>query len=786
VDTEGSSTPDAEPLLAVLDGVSVLLHLQAADGRVMFANRAACELIGKAPEEVVGRMPDELFDPETVARWGAQNEQVLRTRRPLDVEDAWGGRVFLSHKAPVLGADGEPVAVIGLSTEITEQKRAEDALRLSEERLAEAQQIAGVGSWHWDPETRQVDWSPELRRLYGLAEGDDPTGEEVIAFVHPDDRDKVREAAQSILRSGGTMALELRIVRADGEERLVLCRAGATLGPDGRARRLDGTCEDVTERRRAEQRLAEAQRLAQIGSFDRDLEADEVTWSPETYRIFGVDPEHLVPSRGGVLEMVVPEDRERLRGEVDRAIREDGGFDCFVTIRRAGGELRDLRIRGAVHRAAGAPRHLIGICQDLTEIHAAERARIELDERFRSVFERAPVGIALVARGGRFSLVNEALAEFLARSREELVGMRVEDVTHPDDMPESSETLRRMAAGELDEWNTTRRYVRPDGEVRWGALRALLLHDAEGRSSECLALVRDVTDQRRAERRRAAAHGVLSVMAGGSDLRDALPALLRTVVEKLGWARGSLWLFGADGEPALEAAWPRGSAPERPSGRLQVPVVRGAEAIGVLEFDGDDGEPAGEALASFTETLGAQLGEFIVRRRAEEQRLHEALHDPLTGLPNRVLFFDRLDHALRRQQREHVPLAVLFLDFDGFKAVNDEHGHAVGDEVLRCAAGAVASTLRAEDTVARFGGDELVVLSEHIADREGAGRIAQRILDRLREPIELEGHSIALSASIGICVAPLEGRTRDELLGVADDAMYEAKAAGPGRYVIAE
>ena len=295
-----------------------------------------------------------------------------------------------------------------------------------------------------------------------------------------------------------------------------------------------------------------------------------------------------------------------------------------------------------------------------------------------------------------------------------------------------------------------------------------MLHDAEGRSTHCLALLRDVTEQRVAERCRAAAHGVLSVMAGGRELRDALPELLQVVVEELGWERGSLWLDGA-----LEAAWPRGSAPERATGDLEIPLDGG-----LLVLDGAGQPPGAE--------FGAQLGGFIVRRRAEEQRLHEALHDPLTGLPNRVLFYDRLDHAMRRQQREHAPLAVLFLDFDGFKAVNDRFGHAGGDEVLRSAAALVASTMRAEDTVARFGGDELVVLSEHITGVDDVRGIAQRILDTLREPIALGDETITLSASIGICVAPVEGRSREELLNLADGAMYRAKAGGPGRYLIAD
>jgi diguanylate cyclase (GGDEF)-like protein/PAS domain S-box-containing protein len=775
VDEQGRPTLDAEQLLSVLDGVPVLLYVQDPESRITYVNRSAAELIGRALEDIVGRMPDELFDPVTAARWTGQNEEVLRTGRPLDVEDGWEGRTYLTHKTPVFDHAGRPAAVIGLSTEITAQRR-------REAQLSEAQKIAGVGSWHWEPERQAITWSPELRRMLGLGPDSAPHGTDTLDLVHPDDRERVSEASRAAMESGGTMELEVRMRHADGRYRLMLVRGGATLGPGGTVRRFDGVNEDITERRRAEQRLAEAQRLAQIGSFDRDLETGEMAVSPEVYRMLSVDPEDIVPSRETVLALVVPEDRQRLREEVDAAVRDSGSFDCFVTVRRPGGGARELRVRGTVMEVGGR-RRLSGICQDLTDIRAAERERAELAERFRGVFERAPVGMALVGRNGTFDLVNEALCEFMGR--DDLVGVRVADVTHPDDLAESADAIRQMAAGELDEWNTEKRYVRPDGEVRWGALRALLLRDAEGRTTTCLALIRDVTGQRLAERRRAAVHGVLSVMASGRDLRDALPALLQTVVEELAWERGALWRFGDGGEPVLEAAWPRGTAAAHPAGRLTIPVVSGADQIGLLEFECEPREHAGEELESFAATLGAQVGEFIVRRRAEEQRLHEALHDPLTGLPNRVLFFDRLDHAMRRQQREHAPLAVLFLDFDGFKAVNDRFGHAGGDRVLRLAAAAVASSLRGEDTVARFGGDELVVLSEHITGEPDACVIAERILETLRTPFPVDGEEVTLSASIGICLAPVEGRSREELLANADRAMYLAKGAGPGRYVVA-
>ena len=177
------------------------------------------------------------------------------------MEDGWGERTHLTQKTPVFDAEGQPVAVIGLSTDISEHKRAEEALRRSEAQLAEAQQIAGVGSWHWDPDAHEITWSAELMRILGIAPGAETVGDDTMELVHPDDRDRVAAESRAAMDSGGTMELEFRMLHADGDYRLLLCRGGATMGPGGTVRRFDGVCEDVTERRHAEQRLAEAQRL---------------------------------------------------------------------------------------------------------------------------------------------------------------------------------------------------------------------------------------------------------------------------------------------------------------------------------------------------------------------------------------------------------------------------------------------------------------------------------------------------------------------------------------------
>lgn len=170
-------------------------------------------------------------------------------------------------------------------------------------------------------------------------------------------------------------------------------------------------------------------------------------------------------------------------------------------------------------------------------------------------------------------------------------------------------------------------------------------------------------------------------------------------------------------------------------------------------------------------------------RRAEQQLKHLAHHDGLTGLPNRLLFTDRLDQALAlaRARREDVDCALLFIDLDGFKHINDTLGHSVGDELLCCLAGRIKESKRASDTAARLGGDEFVVIAEHIAHAENAAVLADKLLKILSTPVLLGGEQLAVSASIGIAVYPQDGEDRDALLKAADVAMYSAKTQGRNR-----
>lgn len=203
--------------------------------------------------------------------------------------------------------------------------------------------------------------------------------------------------------------------------------------------------------------------------------------------------------------------------------------------------------------------------------------------------------------------------------------------------------------------------------------------------------------------------------------------------------------------------------------------------------DGSEVWVRDEAFAMTEEALSGRpvsqglLVDTTDRKRLEAQLLHDALHDPLTGLANRVLFRDHLDRALARRRRSRTGVGLLFLDLDDFKVINDSYGHAVGDLVLVEVAKRLTETVRADDVAARQGGDEFTVLLARVRGPEEAVVAAERLIEALARPIDLGDDAIGVGVSIGIALAGGAGSVADDLLAHADAAMYAAKAGGKGR-----
>ena len=171
------------------------------------------------------------------------------------------------------------------------------------------------------------------------------------------------------------------------------------------------------------------------------------------------------------------------------------------------------------------------------------------------------------------------------------------------------------------------------------------------------------------------------------------------------------------------------------------------------------------------------------RRKLEKQMKYMATHDDLTGLANRVLLKDRLNTAITFHQRQSLLLAVLFIDLDGFKNINDNYGHDVGDELLVEIANRLKGCVRESDTVVRFGGDEFVLLLTGLHNQDEAAYIADKVLKIIQQPVPLSAVNVTIGCSIGIAMYPDDGDSDNELLKVADSLMYNAKAAGKNHYV---
>ncbi len=321
-----------------------------------------------------------------------------------------------------------------------------------------------------------------------------------------------------------------------------------------------------------------------------------------------------------------------------------------------------------------------------------------------------------------------------------------------------------------------------DGSWRWfESSNNNLSHDPDVRG--IVVVTRDITERREAEEALKESEKLLRAVVTGASVvvfaadREGKITLsegkaLESVGEEPGNAVGrSIYEMCADEPDILENVRRAFSGEE----------VAATVEIGGLAFETRYSPMRGED-GTVTGIVGVAT-DVSERRRLEKELEHRAFHDSLTGLPNRDLLADRLGHALERTERRGRKVAVLFLDLDNFKLVNDSLGHDAGDELLVEAASRIGSVLRSKDTVARLGGDEFVVLLEDVAGEAEATEVAERVIQALKPPVSLGDEKVSVTASIGVALGDSgEGRPPDALLGDADAAMYRAKEKGRNGY----
>jgi diguanylate cyclase (GGDEF)-like protein/PAS domain S-box-containing protein len=487
-----------------------------------------------------------------------------------------------------------------------------------------------------------------------------------------------------------------------------------------------------------------------------------------------------------ITEMFGPGAETQLAAMLDRAVAT-GHPVPFTTVLplRDGPMVMDAVLTAYLDE--GRPVQLLWAAVDASSQQAAKEALERSEARFRSLVHNAFDGVGVVGEDGRYLWSSPALDRLMGLEPGALVGVDALSRVHPDDVEEAGRQLASTIDTTPGGVTWVGRALHADGSWRTVEVTgADLRHDPN--IGGIVLNARDVTDQHRAEEALRLQGEVLELIARGRPLVEVLGRLARGVSELCPGVRTSVVLIHEWGE--LEY----GDGPDEGDELVWSSPVRAADdgrQVGEVRL-WDHGEPDAADLVVVAR-LSPMVAIAVERASAEEalrasERQYRALalHDALTGLPNRILFDDRVRQALAGLRRRSGMVAVLFCDLDGFKWLNDSYGHAVGDRVVVEMGKRIGGALRTSDTVARFGGDEFVVLLEDTDASDDAAPVAERLLDELQRPFRIGDKEVFLTVSVGIAASRTTGLDLEQLLRHADAAMYTAKGQGRARIEVHE
>ncbi|MHC5347597.1 sensor domain-containing protein [Metapseudomonas furukawaii] len=649
------------------------------------------------------------------------------------------------------------------------------------------------------PEQPLIYCNPAFERLSGYSR-DEALGNNWRFLLHHDRNQSELPRLQDALQRGEQCNLVLRNYRKDGS----LFWNEITVAPMRDAQgvshfvalqhdvsRREMLAEELETRRdellRQTHLLNQTEAIADIGSWVLDITTLKMSWSEGSFRIFELEPGGGAPSLGQMLSFLDPGSRALLEDTLEQCLRSAEPFDVELRMQSARGAPRWLRLKGLAEHDGEQVIRIYGAMLDLTGQKRAERLQRERDKHLHLFFEAPLIGMALCTPDQRWEEVNYKLCGILGRSREQLRGVDWMSMTVDEDRAAEEALLDEVRRGERDGYELDKRFTRGSGGTVHARVNVRGVRDLDGQLYALLALVEDISARREAEARyrTLVEHAPEAILVfdpqqGIVDANENAARLFGLPREQL------LGQLPTSFSPPLQAngssSRELGHAYTRAALKGETPTfdwlmrdvngrVRPCE-VRLVRLPGE-----GRAL------IRLSITDISERQRYQREIERLAYSDELTGLPNRRLLLDRLQHAMVREQRESRFGALLFIDLDHFKTVNDSLGHPVGDALLREVTARLAGCLRNEDTLARLGGDEFVVLLEALAEEpELAGKLAAEVGDKLLQSLHgsyrIGEHDLAVSASIGIALHPFDGQAAADVLKQADTAMYRAKHSG--------
>ncbi|MDO9315764.1 MAG: PAS domain S-box protein [Burkholderiaceae bacterium] len=798
-------------LRRLYEATPAMLHSIDAKGRLLSVSDTWLAKLGYSRDEVIGRPSADFLS-------SASREHALSVVLPAFFQSGRvdnisyqmvtrSGGLMDVRLSSILERDSAGCALRSLAVieDVTLHRIAERALTTERQRLTNLVEGTHAGTWEWQVQSGEVHFNERWAQIIGytLAELEPLSIQSWMARGHPDDLVRSTELlAQHFAGQIDHYECETRRRHRDGHWVWVLARGRViTWTPDGKPEWMYGTHLDISHRKREEEALRKSERfldrtgkLAGVGGWEVDLQSKTVFWSDETCRIHGMSPGHR-PTVHEAIDFYAPEARDMIRQAVESASAGGAGFELELPLFRSDGKQIWVHVVGSVECVDGKPRRLVGAFQDVTQQVAERLALSEARERAVLATDSGGIGIWDWDLRTRVLLWDARMFRLFGSTQDEGIdpGVLWCQRVHREDMPAVDRAIQSSIDNDVA-FDTEFRIVWPDGSVHHLRAAARVTRDAQGTTLRMVGTNWDVTEQRRLASDLVEQHERLRVTL--RSIGDAVitadaegcVSWLNPVAERLtGWtsaeARGhSLSKIyrtideesgEANDSPVTTCLTPIAS---RPATQKTLLLARNGEQLAIED-----------SASPICNDQGDMLGVVLVFRDVSAQRKmvgeisYRATHDDLTGLVNRAEFETRLSNVLKKSHDDGGENAVLFIDLDQFKLVNDACGHSVGDQLLQQAAKLFGNVIRASDTLARLGGDEFAIILER-CNVEQAQRVAQKICAQMDDyRFFHDGRRFRVGASIGL--VPVDNRwdSISAILQAADTSCYAAKEAGRNR-----
>jgi len=738
---------------------------------------------------------DQESNSRTVAKALSSPDNSFKYETRLRHQDGSFRWINVVGRVLTRDASRRATRAIGVASDITERKRSEEALRNSEENLSITLQSIGDAVIATDAAGLITRMNPTAERLTGwsLANAAGQPLTEVFQIINAQTRLPSTDPVQLVMAHGEVVGLanHTALIARDGQEYQIFDSAAPIRNAAGQVVGVVLVFSDVTEAYRVREELAgtvelleRTGELAKVGGWELDLRTQKFSLSREAFQIFDMEST-ANPQLSECFSLYSDEARPIIETAVQDAVTNGKPFDLELSRITAKGRPIWVRTQGAAVTQNGKVIKLIGAFQDITDRKRAQEALQASEERFRRIVQTAEEGVWEIDVDANTSFVNPKMARMLGYTPEEMLGRALIDFMDEEGKAIAQSNLERRKQGIAEQHDF--KFMRKDGAEFWGVVASNPILDIRNQYAGALAMITDITERKQSEEALRIAASAFDSQQGMfvTNAEWVILQVNKAFTEITGYSKQEavgltpheLLRSGrhdADFYAAMRDSLERSDSwqgeiwDRRKSGEIY------PQWLTVTAVKDTDGKVT-HYVDAFTDITS--------RKEAEDQIQSLAFFDPLTGLPNRRLLMDRLKQAVASGTRREKRGALLFVDLDNFKNLNDTLGHDKGDLLLQQVAQRLTTCIREGDTVARLGGDEFVVMLEDLSanQMEAAAQaeiVGEKIHVTLNQIYVLANYSHHSTASIGITLFGDQSEDIEEPLKRADLAMYQAKAAG--------